>query len=75
MPIRGPALVHDLGLHLRPEVEHFFTQHGHNITLPVFKRFGVFLDEPDNVLFRLRREDSWSVVEPGGRIVLHIEGP
>ncbi|MNW53918.1 hypothetical protein D3C74_314990 [compost metagenome] len=38
MPIRSPALVHDLRFHLRPEIEHFVTQHGHDVALPIFQR-------------------------------------
>ncbi|MNC23926.1 hypothetical protein D3C75_719640 [compost metagenome] len=50
MPVAGPALVHNLRLHLRPEIEHFGAQHVENLALPFLKVQAARGDEADDIL-------------------------
>jgi hypothetical protein len=56
VPVRGPALVHDLAGEDRVEVVGLFAHGQENVALPVFQLGRVVGNKPQQVGFRLRRQ-------------------
>src|SRR5262249_26739142 len=54
VPERRPALIHDLSLHLRQEVEHLVADDGADVSLPLFELRGPLQEEEEDVFLRLR---------------------
>ena len=55
VPVGGPALVHDLAGEHRVEVERLRAHREEDVALPVLELGGVVGDEPEQVVFRMRR--------------------
>src|SRR3954449_11758766 len=56
VPVRGPALVHDLAGEHRVEVERLRAHHQEDVALPLLELGGVVGDEPEEVVLRVRRD-------------------
>jgi hypothetical protein len=63
MPVRGPALIHDLASEHGIEIERFLAHGQENVTLPLLEIGRIFGDEPQQVPLRGRRQGGARALE------------